>query len=196
MRQSKHPLYWVYSGLILISIPVLIMLMGLYEKSLGLPSSRPPIPSKEVMLDHLAAFDSTASGLHLKEVYQATPAPRSGVLSAYRVLTEDEALAYKLIVVRHDIACATCRDLLIGILMEPQEDRVVGVLPLESWELADGRFDPTAFFAQLTGRVLSEPLVVGHDVDGITGATLSVNALVAQWSQAGRWLAESEGTAF
>ncbi|MXY82715.1 MAG: hypothetical protein F4Y91_11800 [Gemmatimonadetes bacterium] len=148
------------------------------------------------MLHHLAAFDSTASALHLKEVYQAVPAPRSGVLSAYRVVTDDEVLAYKLVVVRHDIACPTCRDLLVGILIELKEDRVVGVFPLKSWELAGGPFDPTAFFAQLSGRALSEPLVVGRDIDGITGATLSVNALVTQWSQAGTWLAESKGITF
>ena len=172
------------------------MLLGLYEKSLSLESPLPSIPPKEVMLHHLAAFDSTASALHIKEVYQAMPAPRSGVLSAYRVVTDEEALAYKLVVVRHDIACATCRDLLVGILLAPGEDRVAAVLPLESWELADGRFDPTAFFAQLSGRALAEPLVVGRDIDGITGATLSVNALVTQWSQTGSWLTESKGTAF
>ena len=170
--------------------------MGLYEKSLSLEVPLPSIPPKEVVLQSLAAFDSTASALHLTEVYQATPAPRSGVLSAYRVLTDDEALAYKLVVVRHDIACATCRDLLVGILIEPKEDRVAAVLPLESWELADGPFDPTAFFAQLSGRALAEPLVVGEPIDGITGATRSVNALVSQWSQAGTWLAESKETAF
>ena len=118
------------------------------------------------------------------------------MLSAYRVLTEDEALAYRLVVVRQDIACATCRDLLVGILLAPREDHVAGILPLESWELADDPFDPTAFFAQLSGRALAEPLVVGMNIDGITGATLSVNALVTQWSQTGTWLAESEGTAF
>ena len=196
MGQPKHPLYWIYSGLILLSIPTIIMLMGLYEKSLSPESPLPSIPPKEIVLHRLAAFDSTASALHLKEVYQAGPAPRSGVLSAYRVLTDDEVLAYRLVVVRHDIACSTCRDLQVGILLAPREDRVAGVLPLASWELADGRFDPTAFFAQLIGRALAEPLVVGRDIDGITGATLSVNALVTQWSQAGNWLAESKGTAF
>ena len=147
MGQPKHPLYWIYSGLILLLIPAIIMLIGLYEKGLSPESPLPSIPPKEVVLRGLAAFDSTASSLHLKEVYQAVPAPRSGVLSAYRIVTEDEALAYKLVVVRHDIACPTCRDLLVGILLAPGEDRVAGVLPLASWELADGRFDPTAFFA-------------------------------------------------
>lgn len=196
MGQPKHPLYWIYSGLILLLIPAIIMLIGVYERSLSPESPLLSIPPKEVMLLHLAEFDLTASALHLKEVYQSMPAPRSGVLAAYRVLTEDEALAYKLVVVRHDIACPTCRDLLVGILIEPREDRVVGVFPLESWELADGPFDPTEFFAQLIGRALSEPLIVGQDIDGITGATLSVNALVTQWSQAGTWLAESKGIAF
>ena len=196
MGQPKHPLYWIYSGLVLLLIPAIIMLIGLYEKSLSPESPLPPVPPEEVVLRSLTAFDSTASALHLKEVYQAVPAPRSGVLSAYRVVTDEEALAYKLVVVRHDIACPTCRDLLVGILLAPGEDRVAGVLPLASWELADGPFDPTAFFAQLIGRALAEPLVVGRDIDGITGATLSVNALVTQWSQAGSWLAESKGTAF
>lgn len=196
MSQPKHPLYWIYSGLILLLIPVIIGLTSLYEKSLSPQAPLPFIPPQEAMLNRLAAFDSTAGAFHLTEAYQATPAPRSGVLSAYRVLTDDEALAYKLVVVRHDIACATCRDLLIGILIEPKEDRVAGVLTLESWELADGPFDPTAFFAQLSGRVLAEPLVVGQNIDGITGATLSVNALVTQWSQAGTWLAESKEITF
>ena len=196
MGQPKHPLYWIYSGLILLLIPAIFMLIGLYEKSLSPESPLPPVPPKEVVLHHLVAFDSTASALHLKEVYQAMPTPRSGVLSAYRVVTDEEALAYKLVVIRHDIACPTCRDLLVGILIEPSKDRVAAILPLESWELADGRFDPNAFFAQLSGRLLSEPLVVGRDIDGITGATLSVNALVSQWSQAGAWLAESKGIAF
>ena len=196
MGQPKHLLYWIYSGLILLLIPAIIMLIGLYEKSLNPEPSLPSIPPKEVLLLHLAAFDSTASTFHLKEVYQATPLPRSGVLSAYSVLTDDEALAYRLLIIRHDIACATCRDLLIGILIEPREDRVAAILSLESWELADDPFDPTAFFAQLSGRVLSGSLVVGQNIDGITGATLSVNALVTQWSQAGSWLAESKGTVF
>ena len=52
------------------------------------------MPPKEAILDRLAAFDPTARILHLKEVSQAVPVPRCGVLSAYRVLTEDEALAY------------------------------------------------------------------------------------------------------
>ena len=196
MGQPKHPLYWIYSGLILLLIPAIIVLISFYEKSLSPESPLPPVPPKEVVLYHFVAFDSTASALHLKEVYQAVPAPRSGVLSAYRVVTDEEALAYKLVVVRHDIACPTCRDLLVGILLEPREDRVAAILPLSPWELADGPFDPTAFFAQLSGRVLSEPLVVGRDIDGITGATLSVNTLVTQWSQAGTWLAESKGIAF
>lgn len=196
MGPPKHPLYWIYSGLILLLIPLIVMLTRLYEKSLSPESSLPPVPPEEVVLQNLVAFDSTASALYLKEMYQAVPAPRSGVLSAYRVVTDEEALAYKLVVVRHDIACPTCRDLLVGILIEPREDRVAGVLPLGSWELADGPFDPTEFFAQLIGRALSEPLVVGRDIDGITGATLSVNALVTQWSQVGRWLEESKGTAF
>lgn len=196
MGQPKHPLYWIYCGLILLLIPAIIVLVGRYEESLSPELPLPSIPPKEIVLGHLAAFDSTASSLHLKEVYQAVPAPRSGVLAAYRILTEDEALAYRLVIVRHDITCGTCRDLLVGVLLAPGEARVVAVLSLASWELADGPFDPTAFLAQLSGRALSEPLVIGRNIDGITGATLSVNALVAQWSQAGSWLAESKGTAF
>ena len=192
MGQPKHPLYWIYSGLILLLIPVIFALTGRYEKSRRSPWPLPPLPSKEVLLSRIAALDSTARDFQLDEVYQATPAPRSGVLAAYGVLTDDEVLAYRLVVVRHDIACATCRDLLAGILIEPSEDRVVAVWPLISWELADGPFDPTAFFARLSGRLLSEPLAVGRDIDGITGATLSVQALATQWKQAGHWLAESK----
>ena len=198
MGRSEHPLYWVYSGLILLLVPTIIMLIGLYEKALSpqAPIAPVPPPPNEVVLHSLSKFDPTSSTFRLKEVYQAVPVPRSGVLSAYKVLKGHETLAYRLVLVRHDIACATCRDLLVGILLAPGEDRVEAVLPLVPWELADGRFDPTPFFSQLIGRVLSDPLVVGRDIDGVTGATLSVNALVTQWSQAGHWLAESKGAAF
>lgn len=192
MGQPKHPLYWIYSGLILLLIPVIFMITGLYKKSHSAQWTLPPLPSKEVLLRRLAVFDSSASDFQLDEVYQATPTPHSGVLAVYGVLTDDEVLAYRLVVVRHDIACATCRDLLAGILLEPSEDRVVAVWPLTSWELADGPFAPTAFFTQLSGRLLSEPLAIGRDLDGVTGATLSVQALVNQWKQAGHWLAESK----
>jgi hypothetical protein len=67
----------MYSGLILLLIPVIVMLTRLYEKSLIPESPLPSIPPEEVVLHHLAAFDSTASALQLKEVYQAVPAPRS-----------------------------------------------------------------------------------------------------------------------
>ena len=35
MGQPKHPLYWIYFGLILLSIPAIIILIGRYEKSLS-----------------------------------------------------------------------------------------------------------------------------------------------------------------
>ena len=64
MGQPKHS-YWIYSGLILLLIPAIIVLIGLYEKSLSPESPLSPIPPKEVVLHHLAAFDSTESARHL-----------------------------------------------------------------------------------------------------------------------------------
>lgn len=83
----------MYSGLILLLTPTVMVLMALYKKSLSPQSPLSSILPKEALLHRLAAFDS-ARALRLKEVRQAVPAPRCGVLLAYRVVTEDEALAY------------------------------------------------------------------------------------------------------
>ena len=71
-----------------------MVLMALHKKSLSPQSPLSAIPPKEVILHRLAAFDSTVRALRLKEVRQAVPAPRFGVLLAYRVVTEDEELVY------------------------------------------------------------------------------------------------------
>ena len=71
-----------------------MVLMARYKKSLSPQVPLPSMPPKEAILHRLAAFDPTARTLHLKEVRQAVPAPHFGVLVAYRVVTEDEALVY------------------------------------------------------------------------------------------------------
>ena len=67
-----------------------MVLMARYKKRLSPQVPLPSMPPQKTILHRLAAFDPTARTLHLK----AVPVPRCGVLSAYRVLTEDEALAY------------------------------------------------------------------------------------------------------
>ena len=61
--------------------------------------------------------------------------------------------------------------------------------PLEAWEKESGSFDPEAFLAQLKGISLSDSLQVGKDLDGISGATLTVGAMLKELRGLRSWFA-------
>ena len=66
--------------------------------------------------------------------------------------------------------------------------------PLEAWEKESGSFDPDAFLAQLKGTSLSDSLRLGQDLDGISGATLTVDAMLIELRGLRSWFASRTAT--
>lgn len=188
----RDPMLLVFLGLILLLVPTAIGLVHLYEEAQERHAYRdlPPVPSLEVLTGVVREYHSELIDPQLEVAYLATPQPRSDLLVLYEV-RDSNRLVYHLAVVRHDIACNTCRDLLVGIFLTPEEDRILGIASLEPWELAGGVVDPTPLLAQLKGRSLQDSLRAGRDLDGMTGASLSVQALLTELWGLGKRIARS-----
>ena len=68
----------------------------------------------------------------------------------------------------------------MGVFLQAESRRIAGVVPLVPWETEDGAFDPSVFLQQLEGSMLGDTLRVGEELDGISGATLTVGAMLKQ----------------
>ena len=80
------------------------------------------------------------------------------------------------------------KDLLLGVLFDPVTHKILRIFPLESWELETGIYDPTAFLDQFRGRSLEIPDLDDAEIDGISGATYSVQATLSQLREIQNWL--------
>ena len=96
---------------------------------------------------------------------------------------------YELVVLRHDVVCGTCRDLLVAVYLVPKTRVIAGIMPLVPWENEMGALEPDTFLAQLVGHSLRDPLRPDDEIDGISGATLTVKALLSEIRGLSRWLA-------
>ncbi len=96
-----------------------------------------------------------------------------------------------LVVLRHDIACVLCNDLLIAVLLDPGTRRIHAVEAMVPWELKGEPLDAALFLAQLAGRAPVR-MVAGRDLDGISGATLSVEGMLHELAALGTWLDETD----
>ena len=191
-RYLRDPALLVFLGLILLLVPTAIGLVHFYEDAQLRHAALdlPPVPSLEELSGVVREFNSELTDPQLEVAYQATPQLRSGLLVLYKVSDQDR-LVYRLAVVRHDIPCDTCRDLLVGVFLAPGDEQIRGIVPLEPWEMAEGPVNPTAFFSQLEGHSLLESLLVGHNIDGMTGASLSVQALLFELRGLGQRVIET-----
>ena len=164
-----------------------ISLLALYQQRSTRHLDLPELPAKRAIVAKIFATVPTWQDVKLQDIYLAHPEPRSGVLAVYSVY-DTKQLAGKLAIVRHDIACTTCKDLLLGILFDPVKHRVLRIFPLESWELETGVYDPTTFLDQFRGRSLEIPDLDDAEIDGISGATYSVQATLTQLREIQNWL--------
>ena len=179
--------------IVLFCVPfVILMLLAvslivLYQQRSMRHLDLPELPAKRAIVTKIFVAVPTWKDVELQDLYFAHPEPRSGVLAVYSVY-DTKQLAGKLAVVRHDIACTTCKDLLLGILFDPVKHRVLRIFPLESWELETGVYDPTTFLDQFKGRSLEIPDLDDTEIDGISGATYSVQATLSQLREIQNWL--------
>ncbi len=69
--------------------------------------------------------------------------------------------------------------------------KILGMLPLSPWELETGTYDPRIFLLQFKGQGLGGSEWEAKDIDGISGATYSVQATLTQLRELNRWIQNS-----
>ena len=187
----RDPAVYLLSGLILVLGPGVLVLLHLYPDAADRPAepALPALPAEPHLRTVTRQFNPKLTAPRLQVMYSPQPAPRSGVVQVYQVY-EDHQPRYRLAVVRHDIACTTCKDLLVAVFLAPDTPRMAGIVPLAGWEMESGPVDPAGFLAQFVGHSVHDSLRLGREVDGLTGATLTVRALLGQLAGLGAWLGE------
>ncbi len=192
---TPKPAVLISCGLILGLAGGVAVLLHLYShaRALRFDPGLPELPSATQLLPVTRQFDPSLASPDLQLIHEARPLPRSGLLQLYRV-SDNGRPVYALALLRHDIACGTCRDLLAAVYLTASTRQIAGVAPLEAWEKESGSFDPETFLGQLKGTSLGDSLRLGKDLDGISGATLTVGAMLTELRGLGSWFASRRAT--
>lgn len=119
-------------------------------------------------------------GLDLRLVYAPPREPRSGIARVYALTREGAEAQAVLFVLRHDITCRVCTDVLAGAVFV-RSGELVKTFLLKDWEVSGDPVLTVGFLRQLRGRG-------PWSIDGITGATSSCDGLVEQVNAAAAWL--------
>ena len=191
MIKTENRIPILLGALLGILLLLAVGLLMLYNKRAMPVAGLPEVPSKQDIASRLEVFNTAWTDIKMQEVFAARPEPRSGVLAVYSVHNNEQKMFY-LAAVRHDISCTTCRDLLLGVLFGPNTNKILGMLPLSPWELETGTYDPTVFLSQFTGQGLGTSQWETKDIDGISGATYSVQATLTQLRELNRWIQNSQ----
>lgn len=193
MIKTENRIPILLGALLGILLLLAVGLLMLYQKRVMPVAGLPEIPSKQDIASHLKAFNATWTEVKMQEIFTAQPEPRSGVLVVYSIHNNEQEMFY-LAAVRHDISCTTCRDLLLGVLFDPKTNNILEMLPLSPWELETGTYDPTVFLSQFKGQMLGISQWEAEDIDGISGATYSVQATLTQLLELNRWIQDSQSS--
>ena len=191
MIKTENRIPILLGALLGILLLLAVGLLMLYHKRAMPVVGLPEVPSKQDIASHLEAFNAAWTNFKMQKVFIARPEPHSGVLAVYSIHKNDQKIFY-LAAVRHDISCTTCRDLLLGVLFDPKTNKILGILPLSPWELEAGPYDPTAFLSQFKDQILGTSQWEAKNIDGISGATYSVQATLAQLRELNRWIQNSQ----
>ena len=127
----------------------------------------PPPQELLVKLNETLGQDVSA----LSSIFLPNRVPASGIIE---VLEYGEMYVA---VLREDLACDVCRDLLVAVIFNPLTMEIQSIVPLEPWELQGKPFDPHPILSRF-GRLEVDNSNTLLQVDGITGATKSIEALV------------------
>ncbi len=191
MIKTENRIPILLGALLGILLLLAVGLLMLYNKRAIPVAGLPEIPSKPEIASRLEAFNAAYKDVKIQEVFVARPEPRSGVLVVYSVYNNEQEMFY-LAAVRHDISCTTCRDLLLGVLFDPNTNKILGIFPISPWELETGTYDPTVFLSQFKGQILGASHWKAKDIDGISGATYSVQATLTQLRELNHWIQISQ----
>ena len=140
---SRKPAVLISCGLILGLTGGVAVLLHLYSEARArhFDPALPALPSATQLLAATRQFDPSLASIDLQLLHEARPLPRSGLLQLYRVSDKGRPV-YDLALVRHDIACGTCRDLLAAVYLDALTKEIAGVRPLEAWEKGERLLRP------------------------------------------------------
>lgn len=173
--------------LIVILILVATSLIVVHQQDRIATEGLPVPPPKRALASHISALRPEWKDIEIRDFFKARPEPRSGLLAFYLVKNSDK-LVGRLATVRHDIICSTCTDLLLGVLFDPANYKIMEILPLEPWHLETGAYDPRNFLRQFSGRSLKDLDMDIGDIDGVSGATYSVRATLLRLRELEDWI--------
>ena len=178
------------TGLLVLLAAVLVILFEAFfaARDRYFDSALPAVPSDRHLIDLLR--QKAPSWRWERQLHRPGPPPRSGVVRA-DLLRGETGVAGLLVALRHDIACVLCNDLLVAVLLDPGTRRIHRVEAMVPWELKGEPLDAAPFLAKLAGRAPVR-MVAGTDLDGISGATLSVEGMLHELAALGTWLDETD----
>lgn len=186
----RHPILLALVGFIVVLVPSLVALALAYDEARDryFDPTLPAVPKHGEMGSIARRLAPAGSQWKVvRTLHVPSPPPRSGVVRVD--LVQDEAGEARLLaIVRHDISRETCTNLLVAVLISLDDRRILAVQPLERWELHGEPLDPTPFLSQLVDRSTSQFVEIIGEIDGITGATLTVEALLHEMKALDAWV--------
>ncbi|MEW6755969.1 MAG: hypothetical protein AB1505_34065 [Candidatus Latescibacterota bacterium] len=180
----------VFCGLIALCVPTIAELVHHYpslDERLRHARGLVPAPPLADLVQRVQEAEPATRGAEVRPVHVPAREPRTGLAGVYDLVQQGQ-VAHRLVVLRHDIPCGRCRDILAVALYTVAESALARVLLIEPFETETGAVDAQPFLAQLAGRPAAAHLEVGRNVDGITHATNSSTGLVEGLNEAGAWL--------
>ena len=189
MKRPSRPEIWILSGLILALIPTSVGLLAAYLSLGAPPPAEPelPLPDREYLRGLVRDLEP-AGAFSLRLLYDEEPALGTGIARVYRADIEGKG-TYYLVVLRHNIACEVCRDIVAVAIYDRDRRRLAGVYLSQPWEVRGRAVDTRPFLDQFSGWPLETPIRIGANADGITGATKSTRGLAEQLNEAAAWIA-------
>lgn len=189
-RRQIDPVIAVFWVLIVLSVPTIAELAHHYPSlEQRIRHARPMVrlPAEDELLALVTEPMGLPEETELRPVYAPEYPPRTGIAGASELRQHGELSNY-MVVLRHDIACGKCRDLLAVALYDASFSVLQQVTLIEPFESEAGPVDAVDFLGGLAGRLVSEQLRLGGNVDGISGATNSAEALVERLNEVAVWL--------
>ena len=186
---------WLLAGMCLVLVASAGWLAGEYpskaERLSHLQSVAPlPVaPSPEGLLARLQELETEAEPLRLVAVYVPARQPTRGLSAVYDV-TRGATIPYRLFVVRHDVPCTGCGELLAAVVCDLPTRSIRHVLLLQPWVTGCDSVDAQPFTRQFVGRPATGRFEAGENLHILSGAKWQSQALIRCVNLVAQWMGE------
>lgn len=147
----------------------------------------PAAPSPEGLLARLQELDTEPVPLGLVAVYVPARRPARGLSAVYDV-TRGETIPYRLFVVRHDVPCTGCSELLAAVVCDLPTRRIRHVLLLQPWVTGCDSVDAQLFVQQFVGRPCTGRFEAGDNLHVLADAKWHSQALIRCVNLVTQWM--------